>query len=214
MPGSRPRKEGQLDEFAHERPPSKARLVAELPVLLLVAAVVALLLKAFVAQAFSIPSESMEPQLLVGDRVAVSRLAYRLHDPRRGDLIVFQAPDSPADTRAFPSRVVGDLLEGVGLRTPDETDLIKRVVALPGETVEARGGHVLIDGRQLVEPYLPAGVTTADFGPIAVPEGHVFVLGDNRGNSHDSRYIGTIPEELIIGRATARIWPPGRWAHL
>lgn len=212
-PGRKERREG-LREFAHDRPPSRARLLVEVPVLLVVAAVVALVLKAFVVQAFSIPSASMEPQLAIGDRVAVSRISYRLHEPNRGDIVVFAAPGSPPETGALPVRLVRGLLEGVGLRQPDGTDLIKRVIGLPGETIEAREGRIRIDGRELYEPYLPPGVTTADFGPVVVPEGHVFVLGDNRPQSEDSRFIGPVPIDSIVGRAIARIWPPWRWAHL
>nr|MBA2280055.1 signal peptidase I [Acidimicrobiia bacterium] len=210
----RRRSRAGLAEFAHERPPSPLRLLAELPLMLVLAAVVALLLKAFVAQAFSIPSSSMEPQLLVGDRVAVSRTAYRLHDPNRGDIIVFHAPGTQPDTSALPARLARDVLEGVGALKPSETELIKRVVALEGEVVEARGGRVYVNGRELVEPYLPPDVATADFAAVTVPEDFVFVLGDNRGNSQDSRFIGPIPVDSIVGRAIARIWPVSRWAHL
>ena len=177
---------------------------------------VALVLKAFVAQAFSIPSPSMEPQLLVGDRVAVSRIAYRLHDPNRGDIIVFPAPGSAPDGSALPARLLEDVAEGIGVNEPDEEELIKRVIGLPGETIEGRDGHVVIDGRVLIEPYLQPTVTTSDFGPVTIPEGRVFVMGDNRGDSHDSRYsdIGTIDEDTIVGRAIGRIWPPHRRAFL
>jgi len=195
--------------------PKSRRLLIEGVVLVGVAVVAALLLKTFVAQAFSIPSASMEPQLEPGDRVLVSRMAYRLHDPRRGDVIVFDAPNQPvADEPLLPIRLVEDVLEGVGLKHPDETELIKRVVGLEGEVVEARAGRVLIDGRELVEPYLPADVATSDFGPVTVPPGNVFVLGDNRGDSADSRVIGPIPVDSIVGRAIARAWPPWRWAWL
>ncbi len=193
------------------------RLLVELPVLLLVALVAAWLLKGFVAQAYHIPSRSMEPQLEVGDRVVVSRVAYRLHDPRRGDIVVFDAPPSigDGDDGGGIGHFLTEALEGVGLRRPDETELIKRVIGLPGERIEAHGGRVFIDGRELVEPYLPATVTTADFGPVTVPDDHVFVLGDNRGSSADSRFgLGPVPVDRIVGRAVARVWPPGRWANL
>jgi signal peptidase I len=191
------------------------RAVAELPLLLVVAMVVAFLLKSLLAQAFYIPSASMEPQLREGDRVVVSRLSYRLHDPRRGDVVVFDSPEPAApDDAALPWRVVRELLEGAGVRQPSETELIKRVVALPGETVEARDGLVYVDGRRLVEPYLPEGAGTFDFGAVTVPSDHVFVMGDNRGNSQDSRMFGPVPISSIVGRALFRAWPPGRWAFL
>jgi signal peptidase I len=183
---------------------------------LLVALLAAWALKAHVAQAYHIPSGSMEPQLAVGDRVVVSRVAYRLHDPRRGDIIVFDAPPVPGvDEGGGIGGFLEEVLQGVGLERPDETELVKRVIALEGETVEARGGRVVVNGRELVEPYLPADVATADFGPVVVPDGHVFVLGDNRDDSLDSRFtLGPVPEDRIVGRAIARVWPPGRWANL
>lgn len=192
------------------------RALAELPVLLVAAVVVTLLVKAFLAQAFYIPSASMEPQLRERDRVVVSRTAYRLHDPRRGDIVVFPSPAVPAEHESLGRRLANDVLESVGLRDPGDRELIKRVIGLPGETVEGRSGVVLIDGRRLVEPYLAHEIATGDFGPVVVPTGHVFVMGDNRPNSHDSRFpdIGPIAVDTIVGRAIARVWPPGRTAFL
>jgi signal peptidase I len=176
----------------------------------------ALLLKGTTAQAFSIPSESMEPQLLVGDRVLVSRTSYRLHDPNRGDIVVFPSPIADPDDDSWAIGIWHDALETVALRDPGDDELIKRIVGLPGETIEGRDGQVLIDGRLLLEPYLPAQVTTGDFGPVKIPAGRVFVMGDNRGDSHDSRFsdIGTIDVDTIVGRAVGRIWPPTRTAFL
>lgn len=191
-------------------------LLAEIPLLVLAALVVTLLVKALLAQAFYIPSASMEPQLRERDRVVVSRLSYRLHEPRRGDIVVFPSPAVPADDEGLVEQLVHDVLESVALRDPGDRELIKRVIGLPGETIEARGGSVLIDGRRLVEPYLPVEITTGDFGPVEIPEGHVFVMGDNRPNSHDSRFadISVIDVDTIVGRAIARVWPPGRNAFL
>lgn len=173
-------------------------------------------MKAFLAQAFYIPSGSMEPQLRQRDRVVVSRTSYRLHEPRRGDIVVFPSPAVPAEDEAFVEGLLHDVLESVALRDPGDRELIKRVIGLPGETVEARGGVVLVDGRRLVEPYLTDEVVTGDFGPVVVPADHVFVMGDNRPNSHDSRFadIGPIEIDTIVGRAIARVWPPGRTAFL
>ncbi len=183
--------------------------------LVVTAAAVALLLKTFLVQAYSIPSGSMTPQLEAGDRVAVSSLADRLHQPRRGDIVVFDSPAASAgEEGTLPVRVGRDLLEGVGLVAPDDDALIKRVIGLPGEEIQARNGRVFIDARELVEPYLPEAVVTDDFGPVVVPDDAVFVLGDNRANSQDSRFIGPIPVDSIVGRAIARIWPVSRWAHL
>ncbi len=184
--------------------------------LVVFAAVIAVLVKTFIAQAFFIPSASMEPQLVGGDRVVVSRLAYDLHDPRRGDIVVFDDPEqvAGADDSFVVWRFGRDALEAVGLVRPDEKELIKRVVALPGETIEGRGGTIHIDDRPLLEPYLPETVVIADFPATTVPDDHVFVMGDNRTNSKDSRVVGPIPFDSILGRAIARVWPPGRVAYL
>jgi signal peptidase I len=201
------------DERGTQRP-GLGRYALEILLLVAVAFAGTLLVKNFVAQAFSIPSTSMSPQLEVGDRVIVSRFSYRLGEPNRGDIVVFSEPDAPPDERALPARLVGEVLQTIGVQQPSETELIKRVIGLPGERIRARNGEVRIDGQVLREPYLPDGVTTADFGPVRVPADHVFVLGDNRGNSADSRVIGAIAVDSIVGRAIARVWPPPRLAFL
>ncbi|CAN5805518.1 signal peptidase I [soil metagenome] len=194
---------------------SRWRALAELPLLAAAAIVIALVIKAFLAQAFVIPSEAMTPQLEVGDRVLVSKVSYRLHDPRRGDVLVFDGPrDADVEEPSLPVRVGRDVLEAVGVRQPSEQELIKRVIALGGETVEARGGEVYVNGRRLVEPYLPDGRATADFGPVDVPEDALWMMGDNRDSSADSRSIGPVDVDRVVGRAVARIWPPGRIAFL
>jgi signal peptidase I len=191
---------------------STARRLLELPALAVVAIAVAILIKSLVAQAFFIPSASMEPQLRIHDRVVVSKLAYHLHQPRRGDIIVFNAPAQ--DQRAhFSSRNAAvRLLRGFGKAVgvlQDQTEFIKRVVALSGETVEGRAGQVYIDGRLLSEPYLPAATMTSDFPLLQVPKGSVWVMGDNRANSADSRFFGPIPDSQIVGRTIWRVWPLG-----
>jgi signal peptidase I len=199
-------------------PAPRRSLLGELVVLVVIAAVIALVLRAFVAQAFSIPSSSMAPQLAVGDRVVVSKLAYRLHEPRRGDIVVFECPPragcGAAAEEPLPARALHGLLEAVGLRQPSTDDYIKRVVGLGGERVEGRDGVVHVDGRPLVEPYLPPFTTIADFGPVIVEDGELFVMGDNRENSSDSRVFGPVEETTVIGRATHVVWPPGRAAFL
>jgi signal peptidase I len=200
------------DPEAGRRPHQTLR---ELPFLLGLAVLIAFLFKTFVAQAFFIPSESMVPELLVGDRVVVSKVSYRLHDPRRGDVVVFDDPNpAPPDHPALPIRVVRGLLEAVGLRQPSTDEFIKRVIGLPGDVVEGRGGKVFVNGRELVEPYLPRGVTTSDFAPVKLSDDQLWVMGDNRSRSLDSRSFGPIERSTIVGRAMARAWPITRIAFL
>jgi signal peptidase I len=148
---------------------------------------VALVVKTFLVQAFFIPSLSMYPTLDEGDRVLVNKLSYKLHDVNRGDLVVFERPPGSPES--------------------DIKDLIKRVIGLPGETIEAREGVVYIDGQELEEPYLVAGVTTDDLPRQEIPDGHIWVMGDNRTNSADSRVFGPIDEDTIVGRAFLKVWP-------
>lgn len=161
-----------------------------------VAVSAALLVRAFVLQQFAVSGYSMISTLHDGDRVLVNKLSYRLHDPRRGDVVVLKT-----------------------LENASERDLIKRVVALPGEIVEYRSCVLYIDGRELVEPYLdPAVVTSTSCGeaypPEVVPDDTVFVMGDNRPGSKDSRSLGPITYDNLIGRAFVVIWPAGDWRWL
>jgi signal peptidase I len=146
--------------------------------------------QAFFVQAFYIPSESMEPTLYANDRVLVNKLSYRTHDVHRGDLIVFERPPETSNG-----------LEG------EIKDLIKRVVAVGGDTIEGRDGRVYVNGELIEEPYLEPGTPTNDLGREVVPEGTVFVMGDNRLNSEDSRVFGPIDEDTIIGRAVVKVLP-------
>jgi signal peptidase I len=182
-----------------------------------VAALVAVALNAFVAQAFYIPSASMVPQLRVNDRVVVSKLAYHLHPPRRGDVVVFAAPAAEQQSQGPSGNAVGRALERVGRAfgvAESKTELIKRVIGLPGETVEGRNGRVYVGSRPLQEPYLSANTLTSDFGPVTVPAGDVWVMGDNRSESSDSRVFGSIPKSTIVGRAIWRVWPPTHLSFL
>ena len=199
-----------------EQPPPKPRsLLRELPILLGVAFVIAFLVKTFVAQAFFIPSESMVHTLEVGDRVLVSRMSYHLHEPHRGDIVVFTSPFETQSkaSKSIPSRIIHTVLESVGLRQPSTEDFIKRVIALPGETVEGKDGKIFINGRQLVEPYL-AEQPVGDFPPKTIPQGQLWVMGDNRNRSSDSRVFGPIKKSKIVGRAILRIWPVTRLGFL
>lgn len=146
------------------------------------ALVLALVLRALVIQAFWIPSGSMIPTLLPRDRVFVAKFWYSFADPKRGQIIVFRYPLDP------------------------KRDFVKRLIALPGETVEIVEGTVLIDGEPLQEPYVK-NHDSLSFGPLKVPEGHYFMMGDNRPHSQDSRFWGFVPEANIKGPAFIRYWP-------
>lgn len=190
----------------------------ELPVLLLVAFLLALLIKTFLVQAFFIPSGSMENTLGIGDRVLVNKVVYHLHPPRRGDIIVFSDPHPEAQPqRGAVSSFFHWLTEGLGVSSNPEKDFIKRVIGLPGDTVEIDDrGVVHIDGKPLSEPYLNPLRDRQPYGPIRVPPRSLFVLGDNRMNSNDSRFaLGFIPYDKVVGRAFVIIWPPSRvrWLH-
>jgi signal peptidase I len=189
--------------------PRKGSFLREIPILVLIALVIAILVKTFLVQAFYIPSGSMEPTLQVGDRVLVNKLAYHLGDIHRGDVIVFQNPD-PAQVpkRNWFSAAVHWLGQGLGFQQPEDEDLIKRVIGLPGDTVTARDGQVYVNGEKISEPYLAPDTTTSMSRSWTVPSGDLFVLGDNRANSADSRFFGFVPKGKVIGRAFVIIWPP------
>lgn len=181
----------------------------ELPILVLVALVLAVLLKVFVVQAFYIPSSSMEDTLAINDRVVVSKLSYRFGDVDRGHVVVFDDPSGIDRNESVLRAIVRNLGEATGLSTP-RSEFIKRVVAVAGEVVEVRAGRAIVDGLPLDEPYARIlGDGGPDHGPATVPPGHVFVLGDNRDFSRDSRSFGPIPTDEIVGRAFLIIWPPG-----
>jgi signal peptidase I len=194
------------------RKKSRWAWLGSLPALVVIALLVAIVVKTFLIQAFYIPSESMEPTLMVGDRVFVNKLVYDLGDIHRGDVIVFENPnDGVASDRGAIGGFLHWLGEGVGFAQPEGEDYIKRVVGLPGETIEIADQTVLVDGQPLDEPYLTAEKRScnADFGPVTVPSGKLFMLGDNRCNSADSRYgLGFVPESKVIGKAFVVIWPP------
>jgi signal peptidase I len=189
----------------------------ELPALLVVAFVLALLIKTFLVQAFYIPSASMDPTLKVGDRVLVNKVVYHIHPPRRGDIIVFAEPHPL--TFSHRSAVSGFwhwLTEGLGVSTSEDKDFIKRVIGVPGDTVKIVHGQLFVNDEPLKEAYLNSSKDFRDFGPITVEPGKLFVLGDNRNDSNDSRFtLGMVPLDKVIGRAFVTIWPPSRvrWLH-
>ena len=211
------------DAETPKAPRKRRSFLAELPVLIIIAFVLALLLKTFLIQAFYIPSASMEPTLLVGDRVLVNKVVYELRDPRRGEVVVFSTSDETPEPPegGWLTRLLRSITSGLGVAPLGEKDFIKRVIGLPGETVSMTGGVVYIDGKPLPEEVSGQGGYLAErdqseFGPVTVPEGQYFMMGDNRLNSSDSRFptLGTIPREQIIGRAFVVIWPLARLNNL
>ncbi len=157
----------------------------------------ALLVRAYVVQQFAVKGASMINTLQNGDRVLVNRLSYRLHDPGRGDVVVLKRFEGAAEER----------------------DLIKRVVGLPGETIEFRSCVVYVNGNALIEPYIDPAIQArdgcgGDQAPLVVPPETVFVLGDHRGKSSDSRVFGPVSDQMLIGRAFVIIWPMSDWGWL
>ena len=200
FPSKKDSKTSDEDEFFPSVVKRTRKSVVEWTVVLVGAIGLALIIKAFLFQAYYIPSPSMSPTLLEGDRILVNKLSYNLHSVNRGDLVVFSAQEE----------------------TAGKDDLIKRVIGLPGEFVTVGDGKMEINGGLLLEPYLPLQTEINSFAtPVncvnrpeetsgcRVPSDHVFVMGDNRSNSRDSRFFGPVPIEDIEGRAFIRIWPFG-----
>ncbi|MEU6756201.1 signal peptidase I [Streptomyces sp. NPDC046685] len=199
----------------------------ELPLLIGIALLLALLIKTFLVQAFSIPSDSMQDTLQRGDRVLVDKLTpWFGSEPERGEVVVFHDPANWLSGEPTPEpNIAQQVLSKIGLM-PDaaEKDLIKRTIAIGGDTVECKkGGPVVVNGKQLDEPYIFPGNTPCDdapFGPITVPKGKIWVMGDHRQNSQDSRYHmqdstqGFVPVDKVVGRAVVVAWPVTRWSTL
>ena len=180
----------------------------QIPVLALVAVVIALLIKSFLVQPFYIPSASMWPTLHgPGDRVLVEKISYRFHSQSPSDVVVFETDSAQPRDRTLWARI-GEVFGGLlGFPTGGREDLIKRVIAVGGDTIQGHDGRVFVNGHKVAEPYLAPGVITSDFGPITVPRGELFLMGDNREHSGDSRIFGPIPTSRVIGRAFTVIWP-------
>jgi signal peptidase I len=175
--------------------PRRSRWIIEWAIVLVVALAVAVGLRTFVIQTYSIPSGSMIPTLMVGDRILVDKLSYHLHAVHRGDVVVFATPPKE-------------------LKILDVNDLVKRVIGLPGETISSGPhGEVFIDGKPIAQPWLTKSARADPGPPIQeqkIPAGDVFVMGDNRGESDDSRDYGPVSESLIVGRAVLGFWPLDR----
>ena len=196
------RQETQGDQAGAPKP-SRRRVLLEASVVVALAVIIAIVLRTFVVGTYLIPSGSMEPTLMINDRILVDKLSYHLHGTHRGDIVVFSTP---------PAENCGG---------PPVADLVKRVIGLPGETVSLSDGAVYIDGKRLPEPWFTPGTeppTTpgpsqepyALRHPFKVPAGHVYVMGDNRTVSCDSRYWGPILESSIVGKVDLRFWPLSR----
>jgi signal peptidase I len=193
------------------------------------ALVLSLLIKTFLVQAFYIPSESMEPTLVRGDRVLVSQLTPGPFDLKRGDVVVFKDPGgwldpTPAPERGPVASAVVKALTFVGVLPQDAGEhLIKRIIGLPGDHVECcdSEGRVMVNGTAIDEPYIaPGSVPSERTFDVVVPQGRIWVMGDNRQNSRDSRWHmdlagqGTVSEDQVVGRAFVSIWPVDRWTWL
>lgn len=238
-PGAEPSAAGSLPTRAARRKLARrvkrrrrGAAVGEIPLLIVVALVIALVLKTFLVQAFVIPSGSMEQTIRIGDRVLVDKLTPWFGSrPQRGDVVVFKDPggwlkQENADKKDPPVVVkqVKETLTFIGLLpSDDEQDLIKRVIAVGGDTVKCCGqdGRVTVNGVPLDEPYLyPGNPPSLIKFEVKVPEGRIFVMGDHRSDSADSRYHldepghGTVSEDEVVGRAVVIAWPVGHWRKL
>lgn len=151
-----------------------------------IAVVLAILIKLFLFQNFAIPSGSMEPTLYSGDYIGVNKIIYKLSEPKRGDVIVFKYPIDP------------------------KREFVKRLIGLPGETIQIRDNRVFIDNKIIEQPFLPVGLNYPNYGPFKIPSGKYFMMGDNRPHSNDSRSWGTVPQNNIIGKAIFIYWPVKR----
>jgi signal peptidase I len=243
-----------VEDAKADEEPKKHGALREAAILITIAVVLYYVMLTFVARPYLIPSESMEPTLhgcagCTGDRIMVDKVTYRFGSPEPGDVIVFKGPPNwnigykSIRSKNTAVRFLQNALSFVGFVPPDENDLVKRVIAVGGQTVECRANTGLtVDGKKLDEPYLnPTTMMVPDtkiypclgpeFGPVKVPDGRLWVMGDNRTHSADSRAhcgntpidaqrglmctgdptYGTVPIDNVIGKARFIAWPPSRW---
>jgi signal peptidase I len=201
------------------RAKSGASSLLELVVVVAVALGIALIVQAFVVKPYRIPSGSMEPTLAVGERVIVNRIGNSFAAPGVDDIVVFHPPRG-ADVNECGNPGQGPFYEGPQSRVPcarptpaaSDQNFIKRVVGVPGDRIEIRGGHVVRNGVRQRESFIRdcGGGPDCNLGAITVPADHYFMMGDNRGASDDSRYWGPVPRDWIIGGAFVSYWPPKR----
>jgi signal peptidase I len=212
---------GEIEITLKKQPKKSLPFWLELPLLVGIALIVAVVIKTFFFQAFYIPSGSMKETLQIEDRVLVNKIALNVNNLEIGDVIVFDDPRSgfEAPAEGVVESALRNVAESIGLATP-QSEFIKRIVGLPGDEVELVSNQLLINGVEIDEPYLaesarpPSTCGDANYGPITVPEGHVLVMGDNRCHSSDGRSFGPIPTNEIVGKAFVVIWPPSRWGGL
>lgn len=221
MREARPGDDG-FDE--HESEPNT---IKEIVITIAAAVGLALFVQWAVVKPFRIPSGSMENTLRCEDRVLVDRVSYRFGRPHRADVVVFHPPAGLDEHgNPDPSIVAGEGAmpgrdkEGDRVLTRADVNYIKRIIGMPGDKLEVRDHHAYIDGKRLDEPYLhplpkAAGITSdADFGPITVPKGTYFMMGDHRDHSQDSRFFRYVPRDFIVGKAFMVYWPPKRFGGL
>jgi signal peptidase I len=229
--------EGSVPETGGERARSGSPFWRELPFLVIVALVLALLIKTFLVQAFYIPSASMENTLQGGppgdgshgshpyDRVLVNKLTYDFRDPHRGEIVVFKGPPRWPDESSLssPSNPIAKLFHDVGsvvgLSPASGSDFIKRVIGVGGDTIACNHDKLTVNGHLLVEPYLYPGSRQCSGDNFegqskTVPQGSIFVMGDHRDDSADSRQYGFVPVSDVVGRAFVVIWPASDWKTL
>jgi signal peptidase I len=187
----------EVIELAGEPGKTLIRWIMEWLGIIVVALSAAFLIRAYVFQTFFIPSVSMVPTLQVGDRIIVSKLSTTFGDINRGDVIVFKHPPR--------EQCSGD--------TGPNSDLVKRVIGLPGDELTSRNNTIYINGKKLVEHWNHAPNLGSDIGYVKVPEDQYFMMGDNRPSSCDSRMWGTLPKSLIVGKVVLRIWPLSNFGH-
>ncbi len=222
-PPSRAASEDLRADAAHRRRSADTRdgsgagastFLRELPVLILVAFVLAFLLRTFVVQVFFIPSSSMEPTLQIDDRMAVEKITFRFREPRRGDIVVFEEGDTSLTDPTGGDRFLRGVGQFLGLVPASARDFVKRVIATGGDEVRIEEGQVYVNDVPFDEPYV-VFPDNDNYGPVTVPDNHLFFLGDNRPNSSDSRRsLGFVPNDAVVGRAVVIIWPLENWDSL
>lgn len=225
---TRTREHDDLDDLDESHDGDGNGTILEVVLTIGAALLLAFLVQQFLVKPFKIPSGSMENTLHCGDRVLVDRLSWRFTDPKRGDVVVFNPPAGlGVDGTPDPSIIAGE--NGVATRpgedgtrevTKADTNYIKRIIGMPGDTVEVRKHRTYVDGKQLDEPYLRPLSAEAEtsgnsaWGPLEVPKGTYLMMGDHRDNSSDGRVFGFVPREFLVGKAFMVYWPIQRFGGL